>query len=69
MDEPKSRSNEKGGADATVNSRTHCLILVDRFRGARTRSHSDQFSRGARLERSFHVALGNGQITYSRHSS
>ncbi len=33
MDEPKSRSNEKGGADATVNSRTHCLILVDRFRG------------------------------------
>jgi len=24
---------QKGGADATVNSRTHCLILVDRFRG------------------------------------
>src|SRR5437870_2965829 len=27
----------------------------------------DQFSPGARLERSSHVALGSGQVTYSRH--
>jgi hypothetical protein len=30
---PSLGQSQKGGADATVNSHTHCLTLVDRFRG------------------------------------
>src|SRR3989454_35690 len=55
----------------TERSQDDLLDLHGALHGADGVGHGhllgDQFSPGARLERSFHVALGSGQIMYSRH--
>jgi hypothetical protein len=70
-----SAAEDVGGLDPgerpTEDSQNDLLDFHGALHGADGIGHGhllgDQFSSGARLERSFHVALGSGQITYSRH--
>src|SRR5262249_22212306 len=73
---PGTAAEDVGGLEPgelpTQRSQDDLLDLHGALHGADGIGHGhllgDQFSPDARLERSFHVALGSGQITYSRHA-